>query len=129
MQPVQQELPVGQLRERVVERQVLDLLLGRLALGDVAADRHPVRELARLVPHRRDFQVDPEGFAAFLVVDQVDAHRLPLLQRRADVVEFGRWVSGPCSRRGVRPITSSRRVAGAPLESFVDEHDARPRAH
>ena len=48
VQPVQQQLAVGQLGQRIVEGQVLDLFLGRLALGDVAAHRHPMRELARL---------------------------------------------------------------------------------
>ena len=46
VQPVQQELAIRQLGERVVEGQVLDLLLCAFAFADVASDSHPVRELA-----------------------------------------------------------------------------------
>ncbi len=125
VQPVHQQLAVGQLGQRVVEGQVLDLLFGELALGDVAADRHPVGQLALPVPDRRHVQVHPERLAVLAVVDQVHPRRAPLLHRRADAIQ--------CRALRVRALQQPRRaadhfvarVAGAPLERIVDEHDAR----
>ena len=125
LQPVEQQLPVGQACQRIVEGQVLDLFLGRLAFGDVASHRDPVGEAARLVPYRRDLQIDPERLAVLLVVDQVDPRRLPLLHGRPDAVQF--------AALGARALQQPRRasqhlfaaVTGATLEGLVDEHDAR----
>ena len=127
VQPVHEQLAVGQLGEGVVEGQVLDLLFGQLALGDVAAHRHPVGELALLVPHGRDVQVHPERLAVLLVVDQVDARGTPLLERRADLVEGTPLRVGTLQQPRRAPDHLVAGVAGAALERLVDEHDARAR--
>ena len=53
VQPVLQQLAVGQAGQAVVERQLLDLGLGLLALRDVGVDHQDGARLALLVAHQR----------------------------------------------------------------------------
>ncbi|MFO1197970.1 MAG: hypothetical protein U1E86_13480 [Burkholderiaceae bacterium] len=68
-QPVVQVLPVGQLGERVVQRQELDAFLRLLAGGDVAHDDHALLFPAELRQARDQLDRDPP-------TARVDHHRL-----------------------------------------------------
>ena len=87
-QAVHQQLPVGQLRQRVVESQVLDLVFSRLAFGDVTRHGNPMGQAAIEIIDRHNVQLDPVQFAVFLVVDQLCPDRLRLQQRCTNPVEF-----------------------------------------
>lgn len=51
---VEQQAPVGQVGERIVEGQMSDLFLGFLALADVRERGHIVRDLSIVTAHGRN---------------------------------------------------------------------------
>ncbi len=51
LQAVTQQAPIGQAGKGIVERQVLDLLLGGLALADIGQRRHIVADPPTLIAH------------------------------------------------------------------------------
>ncbi len=92
VQAVHQQLAIWQLRQRVVESQMLDFPLRYLAPGDVTAHRHPVRkEETGLFGHRNDIDLHPEMAAIFFVGNDFRLHRLALMKCTADALQLG-WL-------------------------------------
>jgi len=125
LQAVEQELAVGQVGQRIVESQVTDHVLGRLALGDVAADGHPVRDLVTGRFDRHHFQLDPEPGAALAPDHQFGAGFLVVLQANGQVAQFGNGGVQVQQHAGGLANDLFPAVAGVLLEGVVDEHHAR----
>ena len=68
LQPVQQQAAVGQLGERVVKGQPLDLVFRCLALGDVAHGADVMTDLAIVAQHRADAQPFRVDFAVLAAI-------------------------------------------------------------
>ena len=125
LQPVHQQQPVGQARQRVIKRQLVDGVGGCLALGDVAAYGHPVHPLACGGHHLNDFQFKPEA-TAVLAVNHQFAARLPsALEGRRDAFEFA--CRGRRTKQLARCLSQHvlAAIASLLLEGLVDEDDIR----
>ena len=120
---VVEQAAVGQAGERVVVRHVLELRFGVLGGGDVGENAQVVRNLALLVPNRRD--VEPLGidFPRFAPVpDLALPHSLVVHGLPHAVVEGRRLASGAQDRR-LLPDHLGRGVAGDAGEGRVDHLD------
>jgi len=84
LQPLAQQVAVGQQREAVVVRLVFELLLIADQLSDVVHDADVVRRAAVEVGHRRDQQLVPEERAVLAVIAQHGAHLAVRDERLAD---------------------------------------------
>ena len=71
MQAVQHETPIGQLRQRVVERQMLDLTGRPRTLGNVAQSPDVMRDVPRGISHSGDAYEMQADFAIFATVPQL----------------------------------------------------------
>ena len=90
LQPLEQQPAVGQVRQRVVEGQRVDALLGGLALGDVGDADHMVRDPSVVCRHRRDRHPGEECRAALAPAEHFAGPGPGLLQ----CIEPAR-ISGP----------------------------------
>ena len=128
LQPILEQDPVGQVRQRIVVREVPDPCLGLQAFGDVAFDRDVVGDHALGVAHRRD--------RGFLLVER--AVLAPAGQRAVPHLTARDGVLHGAVMRLVIPIAHEQRerrlaervgatVPGDPLERRVDVlESARP---
>ena len=108
LEPVLQQVPVGEPGQRVVVDVVLELFLVAAGLGDVVQHADEMRDVAFGAAHRRDVQLVVEERAVLAVVAQRDAAFL--LRReaaRAASASSGCSVSSPWRKRQLRPSTSA----------------------
>ena len=90
LQPIAQQVPVGEPGERIVVRLVLELFLIALDLGDVVLDADEMRDLVRpRIAHRRHVQHVPEEAAVLAVVAQQRPAVGLLGDGAADLLELG----------------------------------------
>ena len=125
LQPLQQQQAIGQPGQRIVKGQMVNLVFGRLALGDVASHRHPVAEFARRCEHRHNLQFNPEPGAALLAYHQLAANLLVPAKcgcHAGQLLRLRRRSEQHASRLAEHFVAA---VAGMAFERIVDEHDAR----
>ena len=124
IQPVQQQPAVGQMGQLVVERQVVNLLLGPHLLADVAEYAHVMRCAALRVPDCADAQPLGVNLAVFAPVPDFTDPDASCLQRLGHAVIKLRIVAA--RGQDVRPLADGffGAVAGDLGECLVDAQNA-----
>ncbi len=117
VEPVLEQVAVGEPRQRVVVRLVLELVLVALELGDVVLDADEMRDLVGArIAYRGHVQHVPEQTAVLAVVAQ---QRLPVAllgDRAADLVELGLVAIDALKQPAVASQHLVAAVARDPLE-------------
>ena len=118
-QPLAEQDPVRQFGQRVVMRQMRDLLLGAPALGDVLDGRDPSAALQRPVDDldraaARRFRELPRGLAERHLLDDRVAECIDVAVERSGLLAGARSAAAWCSRAWPHPATgrTSRYRAG-----------------
>ena len=126
-QALDQQQPVGQLGQRVEERQVVDFFVGLFARGHVAAHRHPVGDLAVGSAHGHRVQVHPVGGAVAVLQQHLASAHGEGVGVRQPGDEFAQGVGAHAMRQHAKPLAHHvlARKPGLPLEGIVDEGDPR----
>ena len=117
----------GLEQRRVALLAVNQRLLGQLAARDVALHGNPVGETASGIGNRHDVKLNPEGPAAFGVVDQLGPNRLPFPEGYAHAVKFGPLRQRALQKARRLALHFGAAVAGVALKRGIDKHDTRPR--
>ena len=87
-QALEQQPAVRQSGQRIEERQVLDFLLGLLALGDVGLDRQHRLRPSGIIAHQRQVRLHRQAAAILAPFDDLAAPVASLQQHRTGGVEF-----------------------------------------
>jgi hypothetical protein len=118
-----QQGAVGQPGQRVVEGQVLGLLLGDAALGDVVLDADVLDDRPRVVEDGRQEHLVPERAAVLAAVEQRDARLVPAAQGGRQLGDRGRIGRVGLQQAARAPHDVVQRVAGDALEAGVRPRD------
>ena len=121
---VGQQAAVGQIGERVVKRQTVDLFVRALALGDVAHSGHIAHDFARLVGDGGCHHNDGKALPIFTHKDQLKLTALAtqrLLKCGADVVVLFGW---PVRERSLNSLQLTARKARHTAQGGIGIHRA-----
>jgi hypothetical protein len=124
LEPVAQQVAVGEAGQRVVIGLMLELLLVALDLGDVVLDADEVRDLVRpRVAHRRHVQHVPEETAVLAVVAEQRPPVRLLGDRAPDLLELRLVAVGALQQAAVAPDHVVAAIARHLLERVIDVDD------
>ena len=107
---INQQTAVWQAGQRVMVCTMLQALGGSaqfllqpLALGNIPLHRNPVRKPAHLVAYRRNAELGPKNCPILIIVQNLDTHWLPSVERLAYLIEN--------QPRSQRPLENARRFS------------------
>ena len=126
LQPVEQQTPVGQVGEGVVEGQVANLFLGFLAFADVRERSHVVRDLAVTSMYCRNALQQGVHLAAFASIPDFTKPGTPVSQRLPHLDVKRRVMAPGLEHRRCAPNHLVGPIAGHAGEGAVDAQDGAP---